>query len=318
MLLVTMLIFGVVRLIPGDVIDLMVSEMSYAAGTVGAEEDLTIEWIRHELGMDVPIHHQYVRWLGIWPQEDGAFRGIFQGDFGYSLWTHESITKELLKRIPVSWELGGIAFLLGLLISLPIGIYSAVRQDTPGDYVGRSIAIILISVPAFWLATIVIVYPSIYLDWMPPVRYIPFNQDPMGNIGQFIIPSIILGTLRAGTTMRMTRTMMLEVLRQDYIRTAWAKGLNEKTVIFRHALKNALIPVITLEGTMIPIIIAGSVILETIFALPGMGLYLVEALYIRDYPIISAINVVVASAVLVINLMIDISYGWLDPRVTYK
>ena len=303
--LVTMMIFGVVRLIPGNVIELMVSEMSYEAGF---DKELTVDMLKQRLGMDVPVHVQYIRWVG----------KVFQGDLGVSLWKETSITEELRNRIPVSLELGLIAFVLGLVIALPVGIYSAIRQDTLGDYVGRSAAILFISLPTFWLGTIVIVYPAIYWNWMPPVQYIPLAENPIGNFGQFIIPGMILGMLRSGTTMRMMRTMMLEVLRQDYIRTAWAKGLSERTVIMRHALKNALIPVVTLVGNSLPLIISGSVVMETIFTLPGMGLLLIEALNQRDYPIISAINLLVASLVLVINLLIDLTYAWLDPRVTYK
>jgi peptide/nickel transport system permease protein len=186
------------------------------------------------------------------------------------------------------------------------------------DYVGRTIAILFISLPSFWVATMVIVYPSIWWNWSPALEYIPITKDFMGNIVQFIIPATIMGMLATGTTMRMTRTMMLEVLRQDYIRTAWAKGLGERTIIVRHALKNAMIPVITVIGLSLPLLISGSVVLENIFVLPGIGRLLVEAINQRDYPVISGINIFVAVFILVANLLIDLTYGYLDPRVHYK
>jgi peptide/nickel transport system permease protein len=211
-----------------------------------------------------------------------------------------------------------MAILVALLVAFPVGILSAIRQDTITDYITRGIAIILISVPAFWIGTMVMVYPAKYLNWMPPVVYRPFFEDPLYNLQQFIIPALILGMAMSGTTMRMTRTMMLEVLRQDYIRTAWAKGLRERLVISRHALKNALIPVVTIVGMQLPILVGGSIIIETIFGLPGMGRYFIYALVSRDYPIVSAINLIAAAFVMMCNLGVDLAYAALDPRVQYR
>jgi peptide/nickel transport system permease protein len=228
------------------------------------------------------------------------------------------ILDDILHRLPVSFELGFLALITALIIAVPIGIFSAIRQDTTGDYVGRTIAILFISLPTFWTGTLVVVYPSVWWGWSPEIAYIPILQDPLRNVAQFIIPALIMGMVMSGTTMRMTRTMMLEVLRQDYIRTAWSKGLKEKTVVMRHALKNALIPVITVIGIQVPILIAGSVILETIFNLPGIGLLLIQALGQRDYPAISGINVFMAIFILLINLVVDLAYAYLDPRVKYQ
>ena len=303
-ILVTVTVFFLVRFIPGSVIDQMISEM----GASGGGRDATRATIEAALGLDVPIHVQYVRWLG----------GVFHGDLGKSLWTGVPVMEDILNRLPVTAELGFLGITVALLIALPIGIYSAVRQDTAGDYLGRTIAIIFISVPSFWIGTIVMVYPSIWLKWSPPIEYIPINKDFVANIKQFIIPAAILGLVLSGGTMRMTRTMMLEVLRQDYIRTAWEKGLTESAVVLKHALKNALIPVISIIGTYIPILIAGSVIIEQIFVLPGTGLLLVEALNKRDYSVISGLNVFTATVVIGINLVVDLVYCILDPRVTYK
>lgn len=302
LLIVTIIVFCAVRFVPGSVIELMASQIGE---TENIEE--AIQTIKHNLGLDVPIYIQYGRWLG----------GILTGNLGKSLWTGRSISEELLNRLPVSVELGILALITALLIALPIGILSAIRQDTAADYIGRSIAIFFISVPAFWLATLVVVYPSVWFGWTPAIQYIPLLKDPVGNLKQFIIPAVLMGMAMSGTTMRMTRTMMLEVLRQDYIRTAWAKGLKEGIVISRHALKNALIPVVTIVGMQLPILVGGAVVIETIFGLPGIGRYFVDALFQRDYPIISAINLVVATFVMLCNLVVDITYAYLDPRVQY-
>jgi len=317
--LVTIIVFFSIRFIPGDIVDIMVAEMAQEAGAGGGGEiEMTARQIRHLLGLDVPVHIQYGRWLGVWPHEDGTIHGAIQGDLGLTLWKRRPVTEEIFTRMPVSFELGMLAMITALLIAIPIGTYSAIRQDTRGDYIGRTIAILCISLPSFWLGTMVIVYPSVWWGWMPAVEYIPLVKDPLGNLVQFIIPGAILGMVLSGNTMRMTRTMMLEVLRQDYIRTAWAKGLTERTVIMRHALKNALIPVVTIVGLLLPVLIGGSVVLEQIFALPGVGWLLITSLNQRDYPIISGINLVLATFVLGLNLVIDLTYGWLDPRVQYR
>jgi peptide/nickel transport system permease protein len=218
----------------------------------------------------------------------------------------------------VTLELGVFSVIIGLLIALPIGIYSAIRQNTISDYAGRGIAVTFISVPTFWTSTMVMIFPALWWGWAPSVRLIPFTQDPLGNLGMFLLPATILGTVLSGTTMRMTRTMALEVLRQDYIRTAWSKGLREKIVVLRHVLKNALIPVVTIVGFQLPILIGGSVIIEQIFVLPGLGTLLLDSISKRDYPIISGINLFFATAVVLINLLIDLTYAFLDPRVRYR
>ena len=210
-----------------------------------------------------------------------------------------------------------LAIVTALLLGLPIGVYSAYRQDTLGDYLGRSIAIVLLAVPTFWLATMVILYPAIWWAWSPSLEVIPFTEDPLGNLAQFIVPGFITGTFLAGVTMRMTRTMMLEVLRQDYIRTAYAKGLAERLVVTRHALKNAFIPVITIVGMELPLLVGGTIITEQIFTLPGMGRLFLDSLENRDYTMVSGINLVIATAVVGANLLVDISYAYLDPRVRY-
>ena len=301
--ILTILVFLSVRFIPGDVVDF------FADTSFGQGKEVDEEALRRMLGLDVPVHVQYGRWMG----------DIFlHGTLGRSLWGVAAVEEKILGRLPVSIELGVLSIVIGLLIALPVGIYSAIRQDTAADYVGRTIAIIGLATPNFWLATMVILYPAIWWGWSPSVELIPFTEDPLGNLGMFIIPAVILGTALSAATMRMTRAMMLEVLRQDYIRTAWSKGLNERVVVLRHAIKNALIPIVTLIGLQLPILVGGSVIMENIFNLPGLGRLMVNALSQRDYPVVSGVNLVFATAVVGVNLMIDLIYPYLDPRVRYS
>ncbi len=257
------------------------------------------------LGLDRPMYVQYLRWVS----------GILQGDLGRSLWQNTPVTAQLLERLPVTFELGLLALVIALCVALPIGVYSAIRQDTAGDYVTRSFSILMLAVPGFWMATLVMVFPSIWWGWSPEIKYTPFRQEPLRNLSQMIVPAVILGTSLSAITMRLTRTMMLEVLRQDYIRTAWAKGLSERPVVARYALRNALIPVVTLIGLQAPLLIGGSVIMEQIFVIPGMSLLLLEAVGQRDYPIITGVFLVLGLCVMLINLLVDLSYGTLDPRV---
>jgi len=302
---VTIIVFLSVRFIPGDVIDMLISEIN-VENTMSYEEARDL--LRGQLGLDKPIHVQYWKWL----------TRVVQGDLGRSMRNDRSITEDFLAKVPISIELGLWAMITGLVIALPIGIYSAIRQDTLGDYIGRTAAILMMSVPGFWIMTMVIVFPAIWWGWVPPMEYIPFAKDPLGNTIQFAIPGIIMGASFSGGLMRMMRTLMLEVLRQDYIRTAWAKGLTERLVIVRHALKNAMIPVVTIVGMGLPGLIAGAVVTEQIFNLPGMGRYLFDAINRRDYTIISAMNLIMATLVLFCNLAVDLVYAWIDPRVQYQ
>ena len=242
---------------------------------------------------------------------------MLHGSLGRSLVGGWTVEERILDRLPVTIELGLLAIVIGLVIALPVGIYSALRQDTAADYVGRSAAIIGLVTPNFWLGIMVMIYPAIWWGWAPPMRLVPLSEDLLGNLGVFIIPSLIVGTAMSAATMRMTRTMMLEVLRQDYIRTAWSKGLRERAVVIRHAVKNALIPVVSLIGLQLPILVGGAVIMENIFNLPGLGSLMLTALNDRDYPVVSGINLFFATAVVGINLVIDLIYTYLDPRVRY-
>ena len=313
--ILTILVFLSVRFIPGDVIDTMAAKHEFF-GEVGREALVRM------LGLDVPVYVQYGRWIGVLPTPDWVtgeshFNGLLQGTLGNSLLAGWTVEEKILGRLPVTIELGVLSIVIGLVIALPVGIYSAIRQDTVADYAGRSIAVIGLATPNFWLGIMVMIYPAIWWGWAPPVELISFTEDPLGNLWGFLIPSLILGTASAAATMRMTRTMMLEVLRQDYIRTAWAKGLNERAVVTRHAVKNALIPVVTLIGLQLPILVGGAVIMENIFNLPGLGSLMVVALVDRDYPVVSGVNLVFATVVIGVNLIIDLLYPFLDPRVRY-
>ena len=300
--ILSVLVFLSVRFIPGDVIDAMQGRL---AG-LGRVDRVALEKM---LGLDQPVYVQYGRWLG---------DILLHGSLGRSLMGDWLVEEKILARLPVTIELGVMSIIIGLSIALPVGIYSAIRQDTAVDYAGRSIAILGLATPNFWLALMVMIYPAIWWGWSPPMRLITFSEDPLGNLGMFLIPSLILGTYLAAATMRMTRTMMLEVLRQDYIRTAWSKGLKERVVVVRHAVKNVLIPVVTMIGLQLPILVGGAVIIENIFNLPGLGRLMLVALNDRDFPVVAGINLVFGTAVMGINLMIDLVYAVLDPRVRYQ
>ena len=304
---VSIIVFGLIRLIPGSVVDAMVGVARGEMSNFNEEQARAA--IEAKLGLDVPILVQYGRWL----------RDLFlHGDLGESMWSGTPVTEQLIDRFPVSIELGVLAVLIGLIISVPIGVYSAIRQDTAGDYIARSFAIGMVTIPHFWIGIMVMVLPTVYFNWTPSMVYIPFREDPLGHLQMFLIPAAILGMLLAGATMRLTRTMMLEVLRQDYIRTAWAKGLKERQVVTRHGLKNALIPVVTLIGLQVPILIGGSIVLEQIFNLPGIGRLTVSVISNRDYPVLSGINLVIAAGILIFNLIVDVTYAWLDPRIKFS
>ena len=303
--ILSVLVFMSVRFIPGDVVDMMMQQMMLS----GALLDMDREAFERVLGLDRPIYVQYADWIG----------GILvRGTLGESLMHEFTIEQRILGRLPVTLELGLLAILIGWTIALPVGIYSAVRRDGVADYAGRSAAIIGLATPNFWLGIMVMVYPAIWWGWSPPLRLVRFIDNPPGNLAMFLIPSLILGTGSAAGLMRMTRTMMLEVLRQDYIRTAWSKGLRERVVVVRHAIKNGMIPIVTIIGMQLPILVGGSVIIENIFNLPGLGRLMVLALQERDYPVVQGVNLMFGSVVIANNLLIDLVYASLDPRIRYR
>lgn len=300
--LASLIVFFVIRIIPGDIIDQMI--INSDAGDM----DMTRQSLEKALGLDAPLYVQYYDWLKMI---------ILEGDLGYSLWDEMAVTDEVMERLPVSLELAIIAFIISLIVALPVGVIAAIRQDTWTDYIGRTFSILGLSIPNFWLATIVVVVSSKYWGWSPPVEIVSIFEDPSENIQLFIVPGVIMGIVFSAVIMRMTRAMMLEVLRQDYIRTAWAKGLKEKVIIVRHALKNALIPVITIIGLQIPYLIGGLVIMENIFSLPGLGTLILQSILTRDYPMVTGVMLIMGLFTLLINLIVDLSYGFFDPKVKY-
>ena len=309
-LVLSFVIFMVVAAIPGDIID----TIAQADPTT----DIDREAIARQLGLDASLIVQYGRWMGVLPQKDGHISGILQGNLGSSWWRQMPVLKLMAEKWPVTLELGIMGLLIGQLIALPIGIFSALQQDRWFDYLGRSFSILCISIPGFWLGTMLVVFPATWWGHMPPLFLIKFGDNPLGNLRMFILPAIVLGMAQAGMTMRMLRTTMLEELRQDYIRTAWSKGLAERVIIIRHALKNALIPVVTIIGLQIPVLLGGTVIIEQIFVLPGMGRQILDAVIKRDEPLISGIVFIFSVLLVLVNLLVDLTYGFLDPRVQYK
>ena len=297
--LVTVLVFLLMRLRSGDVVIQMLEGYAYAD---------TVEALRRELGLDKPLHAQYLAWVG----------GVLRGDLGHSLWTKEPILLEFARRFPVTLELTLLTIIISVSFGVGVGVLSAIRQETWIDYLGRVVAIMALAVPVFWLAILVVVIPAIYWRWTPLWTYVPLTTDVMENLKILIFPAAVFGVSRAGPIMRITRSAMLEVQRQDYIRTAWSKGLPERSVVFKHAIKNALIPVVSIVGLQIHFYLGGTVIIESIFRLPGMGSFFVEALVRRDFPVVQSINLIGATFGLLLNLIVDFSYAYLDPRIRYR
>ena len=299
LILVSVIVFGLMRMMPGDVVTRMVEGHGYAK---------TLDALRKDLGLDRPIYVQYFEWIG---------NIVLKGDFGRSYWTRQPILDEFIRRFPVTLELALLTILVSVVIGVAVGIVSATRQDSVSDYVSRILAILALSVPYFGLAVLVVVLPAIWFKWTPVWTYVPFTVDPVENLKIMLVPAAVFGVTRAGPVMRIMRSALLDVLRQDYIRTAWSKGLAERPIILRHALKNAMIPVISLVGLQIPLYIGGSVIVESIFRLPGVGLFFFEALTRLDYPVVQSVNLIIAAMVVALNLIIDLSYAFLDPRIRY-
>jgi peptide/nickel transport system permease protein len=301
LVLSSLIVFGLMRVMPGDAIVALMGE----SGNVGEKE---LRKLRKDLGLDRPYHEQYLIW--VWQMVS-----LNPGD---SIFTNEPIPVALKKSIPVTLELATLALILGLAIAIPVGVLSATRQDKPADYVGRVVAVSGLSLPDFWLGTLVITFAAIWFRWMPPIGYVSIWDDPWRNLQQFLLPAAVLGYRLSAATMRMTRSTVLEVLREDYVRTAWAKGLGGRMVVYKHALKNALIPVVTIVGGQLGTLLAGTVVVETIFALPGMGRLTVEAILFRDYPVVQTNIMLVAGVLVTLNLVVDLTYAWLDPRIRYR
>ena len=308
---VTILTFAGLRLaLPTDVVDRILGD--YA----GNDPELAAR-LRDDLGLSSSIPNQYMDWVGIswfW----GGPEGVLQGNLGESLHSKRSVASELKRRLPVSVELGLWAQLTTLLIAIPLGVWSSVKQDKWPDYGLRSIAILLNAVPGFWIAILVLTFGSLWFDWAPPLNFKYIQEDPIAHLEFLLVPAILIGLTPSGGLLRLVRTQMLEVLRQDYVRTAQAKGLSDNVVFYRHALRNAIIPVITVIGIGLPNLIAGTVIFEQIFLIPGMGRYFVSAVNNLDYPVIQGLILVFATMLMVSIILVDVAYAMVDPRIRFK
>jgi len=299
---VAAVVFLIMRVIPGDVTLLILG-----GDQTGRIDPQQLAAMRHQLGLDQPLAVQFGTWL--W--------GVLRLDFGTSLWTGQPVIEEVLTRLPLSLEVAILATIVSVLLAIPLGMLAAVRQDTWVDYVIRIASIGGQAIPSFWVGILVILFLVIYFGWGPPLEYTPPWVDPWANFQQLVWPVLTVGYRYAAVTTRMTRSTVLEVLREDYIRTAWAKGLRERAVVIRHALKNAMLPVITLVGTEFAFLIGGLVVTETVFTLNGVGRFVVDAVAHRDYPVVQALVFLIALCFVIVNLLIDLTYAWFDPRIRY-
>ena len=299
---VAAVVFLIMRVIPGDVTLLILG-----GDQTGRIDPQQLAAMRHQLGLDQPLAVQFGAWL--W--------GVLRLDFGTSLWTGQPVIEEVLIRLPLSLEVAILATIVSVLLAIPLGMIAAVKQDTWVDYLIRVVSIGGQAIPSFWVGILVILFLVIYFGWGPPLEFTPPWVDPWANFQQLVWPVLTIGYRYAAVTTRMTRSTVLEVLREDYIRTAWAKGLRERAVVIRHALKNAMLPVITLVGTEFAFLIGGLVVTETVFTLNGVGRFVVDAVAHRDYPVVQALVFLIALCFVTVNLLIDLTYAWLDPRIRY-
>ena len=299
---VASLVFVIMRLIPGDVALLILGGDS---GNIDAQQ---LAALHKRLGLDQPMVVQFGHWL--W--------GALHLDFGVSLWTGQPVVEELLIRLPLSLELALLATLVSVVLAIPFGMLAAMRQDSWVDYVIRVVSIGGLAIPSFWVGILCILFLVLTFGWGPPLEFTPPWVDPWANFQMMVWPVVTVGYRYAAVTTRMTRSTVLEVLREDYIRTAWAKGLRERAVVVRHALKNAMLPVITLIGTEFAFLIGGLVVTETVFTLNGVGRFVVDAVAHRDYPVVQALVFLIALSFTIVNLLIDLTYAWFDPRIRYR
>ena len=304
LLLATLLAFLLLRIIPGDpALVKLAGETGDAKFTQAELHDLQVK-----LGTDRPLYVQYGKW--VW--------GMLKLDFGMSMFFEEPVAQDLIDKFPITLELAVLAMLLAIIIAVPLGLVSAIKQNTPADYIARIISITGIALPNFWVGILIVYFLVLLFAWMPPLGYANLWDDPATNLQQFIFPALALGFFEMAFTARVTRSSMLEVYREDYTRTARGKGLAERVVILRHALKNALLPVITVSGFQFGRLLAGTVVIENIFMIPGMGKLLVDSVFHRDYTEVQAIVVLITVSVLILNLLLDVIYGWLNPRIRYS
>jgi len=304
LLMATLVAFLLLRVIPGD------PALVKLAGETGDTSFTPAELhaLRANLGTDKPLYAQYGDW--VW--------GMLKLDFGQSMFFEEPVANDLAEKLPITLELTVLAMLIATIIAVPLGLVSAIKQDTPADYIARVISIAGVALPNFWVGILIVYFLVLLFAWMPPLGYATLWDDPLTNLQQFIPPALALGFYQMAFTARVTRSSMLEVYREDYTRTARGKGLAERVVILRHALKNALLPVVTISGYQFGRLLAGTVVIENVFMIPGMGKLLLDSVFHRDYTAVQAIVMVITVFVLVLNLALDLVYGWLNPRIRYR
>ena len=298
---ISIVIFLLVRLLPGDIIDVLLGADQAATGEQRQQA-------REQLGLTGSYPEQYWRWAS----------SFVQGDFGFSYRNTQPVSEILATALPITLELVILGLLIACVIGIPLGVLSAVKRDSKHDYAARIGGLIGVSIPSFWLATLLLLFTSRVFGWVPPLNYTPIYEDPIENLSQFILPAISISVFTLAVVMRMVRATMLEVLGQDYVRTARAKGVKRNVVVTRHALRNALIPVVTVVGFEIGILMGGSAIVEIIFGLPGMGNTLINAIFNRDYPVVQAATMLIAAVFIFANLAVDLLYGVLDPRISQE
>jgi len=298
-LVVIIAIFLMVRVMPGDIAELIASDPRVEQGFI---EDL-----RAQMGLDQPIHIQFLDWFG----------KMLTGNLGNSMWTGVPCTEEIGRALPVTLEITFFAVIIAVILAVIVGVICAIRQDTWIDYVLRVLSIFCISTPGFWIALLVITFGALWFHWVPPVGFNTPLEDPLTNLQQVLPAAGVLGILLLGVEARMIRSGMLEVVREDYIRTAWAKGLGERQVMLGHALRNAIIPAVTVIGNQLGYLLGGTVIIETIFGLPGFGSLIYRSIMVRDYTLIQASVLTMAVMLVILNLLVDILYAYLDPRIRY-
>lgn len=302
LLVVTIVTFALMRMMPGSAVDMILNKYQTMGFTVDRATVLA------QLGMDKPVVQQYFIWLF----------DLLRGDFGDSLFQNQSVLELIAAKMPITLELSLFTLIITNVLSIPLGVITAARQDSIGDYSARLASIVLMAVPTFWLGTLVLIYPAKWWGYAPTITYVSIFDNFAENMKMFLVPAVLGATGQLGMQMRVVRTSLLDVMRQDYVRTAWAKGIKERSVLYGHAFRNSLIPVVTLVGGSVAGLVGGSVILENLFNIPGLGSCMVTALNNYDYPLVQGCVVILAVVVMLINLLVDITYKWCDPRVTLE
>jgi peptide/nickel transport system permease protein len=298
-----LVIFLLMNIVPGDIALLIIG--GDQGGDINPRE---LARLRAQLGLDQPLYVQFFSWL--WD--------VVTLDFGKSLWTGAPIMEELWIRLPLSLEVAVLATIVSTIIAIPLGTIAAIRQDTWVDYVVRVISIGGLAIPSFWMGILIILFLVIFFEWGPPLEFVSITEDPWENFKMLVWPIVSVGYRNAAVTTRMTRSTVLEVMREDYIRTAWSKGLQERIIVMKHALKNAMLPVITIIGTEVAFLIGGLVVTETVFTLNGIGRFMVDAIAHRDIPVVQTLVLLIAFTFVFVNLVTDLLYAWLDPRISYR